>query len=144
MRPLTADTAQLDSLDVGAIRRTLTAETLGRHVYVFGEVTSTKQFSDGSSISKTYNKYGDVLTSTDELGHTTSFTYDDYGRVLTTTDPLGHTTTNSYVPTGATSDAQVCHSKPGTPASAMVGTFGRSGERFAPGTPSARTRPALM
>jgi len=56
-----------------------------------------------STVTKTYNNYGDLLTSTDELGHTTTFTYDDYGRLLTATDPLNHTTTNSYVPTGQAS-----------------------------------------
>jgi RHS repeat-associated protein len=60
-------------------------------------------YADGSLSSKTYNKYGDVLTSIDELGHTTTKTYDDYGRVLTTTDPLNHTTSNDYTPTGKTS-----------------------------------------
>jgi len=64
-------------------------------------------YADGNSVTKTYNQYGDVLASSDELGHTTTFTYDDYGRVLTTTTPprfagdtQNHTTTNSYVPTG--------------------------------------------
>src|SRR5258708_10516449 len=66
--------------------------------------------TDGSFGTMTYNQYGDKLTETDELGHTTTFTYDDYGRVLTATTPpqfpgdtQNHTTTNSYIPTGKTS-----------------------------------------
>jgi RHS repeat-associated protein len=60
-------------------------------------------YADGNFITKTYDQYGDVLTSTDELGHTTSYTYDDYGRVLTTTDPLNNVTINSYLEPGQTS-----------------------------------------
>jgi RHS repeat-associated protein len=73
------------------------------------------------AISKTFDSYGNVLTSTDELGHVTSYTYDSnqnpltvsvqsgpgtyatttytynsFGEPLTITDPLGNTTTNTY------------------------------------------------
>ena len=58
--------------------------------------------TDGSTITTTHNKWGDVLTATDELVHTTTNTYDGYGRLLTTADPLNHTTTNSYIPFGQT------------------------------------------
>src|SRR5207244_3326337 len=44
--------------------------------------------TDGAFVTNAYDKYGDLLTTTDELNHTTTHTYDDYGRVLTTTDPL--------------------------------------------------------
>ena len=70
---------------------------------------------------RTFDSNGNILSSTDALGHTTSYTYDSAGNmtsvsvpidanttatttysynnfseVLTTTDPLGNTTTNSY------------------------------------------------
>jgi RHS repeat-associated protein len=72
------------------------------------------------SIQNTYDNYGNVLTTTDELGHVTSYTYDAnqnmltksvqansgyatttytynaFGEPLTVTDPLGNTTTNAY------------------------------------------------
>jgi YD repeat-containing protein len=35
--------------------------------------------ADGTFVSNTYDQYGDLLTTTDELGHTTAHTYDDYG-----------------------------------------------------------------
>jgi RHS repeat-associated protein len=60
---------------------------------------------DGTYQTFTHDIYGNLLSSTDELGtgHTTWHTYDAYKRVLTTTDPLGYTITNNYVPTGKTS-----------------------------------------
>jgi RHS repeat-associated protein len=39
---------------------------------------------------------GNVLTQTDELGHTTSFGYDLMGYQTSVTDPLGHASTTSY------------------------------------------------
>jgi RHS repeat-associated protein len=77
-------------------------DSTGNPVAGRGLVTKVTH-ADGSTISKSYDKYGDLLTATDELGHTTTYTYDEYGRVLTTTDPLNNATTNSYVPTGLTS-----------------------------------------
>ena len=43
-----------------------------------------------------YDSAGDLLSSTDPLGHTTTNTYDANQNLLTTTDPLGHTTTYAY------------------------------------------------
>jgi RHS repeat-associated protein len=59
--------------------------------------------ADGNYVSNAYNKYGDLVSTADELGHATTHTYDDYGRLLTTTTPLIHTTINSYIPTGKAS-----------------------------------------
>ncbi|HWY51493.1 MAG TPA: RHS repeat-associated core domain-containing protein [Chthoniobacterales bacterium] len=66
--------------------------------------------ADGTFVANTYDTYGDLLSTTDELGNTTSHTYDDYGRVLTTTTPprfagdtQNHTTTNGYIPTNQSS-----------------------------------------
>ena len=39
---------------------------------------------------------GDLLSSTDPLGHTTTNTYDANHNLISTTDPLGHTTTYTY------------------------------------------------
>jgi RHS repeat-associated protein len=43
-----------------------------------------------------YNPYGQPLTTTDPLGHTTIVTYTGQGDLHTITDPLGHTTTRTY------------------------------------------------
>jgi len=90
-------------------------------------VASSSQGSGCSSctmrgtISNSYDSLGNVLTKTDENGHTTTYTYDSngnvltvtvpitsstsatttytynsFGEVLTTTDPLGNVTTNTY------------------------------------------------
>jgi RHS repeat-associated protein len=67
--------------------------------------------TDLTTVTYTHNKWGDVLTDTDELGHVaTTNTYDEYGRVLTTTtsprflnDTMNHTTSFSYVPSGFSS-----------------------------------------
>ncbi|RPI08192.1 MAG: RHS repeat protein [Zetaproteobacteria bacterium] len=44
----------------------------------------------------TYDAYGQVLTVTDPLEHTTTFTYTGQGDLHTLTDPIGHTTTRTY------------------------------------------------
>ena len=43
-----------------------------------------------------YDSNGDLLSSTDPLGHTTTNTYDANHNLLSTTDPLGHTTSYTY------------------------------------------------
>jgi RHS repeat-associated protein len=43
-----------------------------------------------------YDSQGDLLSSTDPLGHTTTNTYDANLNLISTTDPLGHTTSNTY------------------------------------------------
>ncbi|MGA2649953.1 MAG: DUF2341 domain-containing protein [Terracidiphilus sp.] len=43
-----------------------------------------------------YDANGDVLSSTDPLGHTTTNTYDAKFNLLSTTDPLNHTTSYTY------------------------------------------------
>ena len=45
---------------------------------------------------------------------------------------------------GANRPFQLRVSRPATPASAMVGTSGSTGERFVPVTPSGRIEPLLM
>lgn len=82
--------------------------------------------TDGSTVTTTHNKWGDVLTATDELNHTTTNTYDDYGRLLATTDPLNHTTTNSYVPQGQTNSYVTTSNLPWTttlPSTKQTKTF---------------------
>ncbi len=52
---------------------------------------------DGARLQRyTYDSGGDVLTSTDALGHTTRFTYDSSGDLNAVTDPLGITTHYTY------------------------------------------------
>jgi RHS repeat-associated protein len=72
------------------------------------------------NIQTQYDNFGNIILTTDELGHTTSYTYDSnqnmlsvsrqansgyattsytynsFGEPLTVTDPLGHVTTNTY------------------------------------------------
>jgi RHS repeat-associated protein len=79
----------------------------GRGLVTKVTVADNSVQSGFSSATKTYDKYGDVLSETDELGHTTAHTYDEYGRRLTTTttprftgDTQNHTTTNNYTPPG--------------------------------------------
>ncbi len=47
-----------------------------------------------------YDANGDVLSSTDPLGHTTTNTYSANFNLLSTTDPLGHTTSYTYDASG--------------------------------------------
>jgi RHS repeat-associated protein len=98
------------------------------------------------TIQNTYDAAGNVLTRTDELGHTTTYTYDtsnnvlsvsvptgsgsnattsytynSLGAVLTSTDPLGNVTTNTYDTKGNL--LTVTTPAPGTGASASVTHF---------------------
>jgi RHS repeat-associated protein len=43
-----------------------------------------------------YDSSGDLLSSTDPLGHTTTNTYDSNRNLISTTDPLGNKTTDTY------------------------------------------------
>ncbi len=82
--------------------------------------------ADNNYQTFTHDIYGNLLTSTDELGHTTTNTYDAYKRVLTTTDPLSHTVTNSYVPPGYSSSNLTTSSLPFTvtlPSAKKVNTY---------------------
>jgi RHS repeat-associated protein len=49
-------------------------------------------------IHKTYDSHGNVLSQTNELGHTTTYTYDSNGNVLSVSQPdgNGNTVTTSY------------------------------------------------
>jgi RHS repeat-associated protein len=49
-----------------------------------------------STTSSTYDAAGQVLSTTDALGHTSQFTYDDAGRLLKTTFADGSTTSDAY------------------------------------------------
>lgn len=97
----------------------------GTAVAARGLVTKVTH-TDGSYQTSTHDIYGNILSSTDELGHTTSHTYDAYKRVLTTTDPLTHVVTNSYIPTGYTSSNITTSSSPFTitlPSGKKVNTY---------------------
>ncbi|NDC75610.1 RHS repeat protein [bacterium] len=43
-----------------------------------------------------YDLYGNVIQTTNELGHATNYTFNEYQRVASVTDPLGRTTTYQY------------------------------------------------
>jgi RHS repeat-associated protein len=93
-----------------------------------------------------FDSYGNILSATDGLGHTTSYTYDansnltsetqpsvsggtpttsytynNFGEVLTATDPLGHVTTNTYDANGNLTS--VTAPAPGGGASASATNF---------------------
>ncbi|OLE52048.1 MAG: hypothetical protein AUG51_19830, partial [Acidobacteria bacterium 13_1_20CM_3_53_8] len=48
------------------------------------------------TVTNTYNQFGEVLTSTDQLNGVTTNTYDAQGNLLTTRDALNNTTTFTY------------------------------------------------
>src|SRR5205814_7665973 len=91
--------------------RAFDSNGLGTGAPIAGRGVVTKIIhTDTTFVTNVYDIYGQLRSTTDELGHTTSNTYDAYGRVRTTTTPpmlagdtLNHTTTNNYVPTGRTS-----------------------------------------
>jgi RHS repeat-associated protein len=91
------------SFDVNGVETTTSCSGRG----LVTKITHT----DGTTVKYTHNKWGDVLTVTDELNHViTTNTYDEYGRVLTTAtaprfqgDTMNHTATFSYIPWGFSS-----------------------------------------
>jgi hypothetical protein len=60
---------------------------------------------------------------------------------IATTSAFSRSTMSRGVPAGATRPCQVSAAKPGSPASAMVGTSGSRAERSGVVTPSTRSRP---
>lgn len=56
-------------------------------------VTSHWEYGSGSQA-------GELLASTDPIGHTTHYSYNVFGDPMSVTDPLGHETTMSYDPDG--------------------------------------------
>ena len=64
-----------------------------------GLITKITHLSDNNTYkSFGYNQYGDKVSETDELIHTTNYSYDDYGRVVSVTSPapISGTTTYNY------------------------------------------------
>ena len=64
-------------------------------------ITSPRPLGEGQGegapvTSCTYDADGDLLTTTDALGHTTTNSYDALGRLLSTTDAEGNTTRYTY------------------------------------------------
>ncbi len=52
---------------------------------------------DGTVLAeRTFNSQGEILSSTNALGHSVAYTYDGAGNVLTETDSLGNVTTYTY------------------------------------------------
>lgn len=51
---------------------------------------------DGSTRTRTYNAFGDLLTETNELGNVTTYQYDARGNTTAVIDPLGRTTAMTY------------------------------------------------
>ena len=115
-----------------------------------GQGSGCSSCTQRGNISYTYDFYGNVLSRTDENGHTTSYTYDsngnvttvtvpvtsttnatttytynNFGEVLTSTDPLGNVTTNNY--DGAGNLLSVTTPAPGNGASASVTKFAYNG-----------------
>jgi RHS repeat-associated protein len=57
---------------------------------------TTASFADGTSVSFTYDAFGDVVSTTDQSGQVTSYTYNSRGQVLTATNPAGGVVTFTY------------------------------------------------
>ena len=79
-------------------------ETTG---YAYNLATNTTtitypQYASGNVGTATlaYDNLGNLLSTTDPLGHTTTNTYDSNRNLLSVTDPLGHTTSYTYDPNG--------------------------------------------
>jgi RHS repeat-associated protein len=53
-------------------------------------------FADGTSVSNTFDAFGNVLTTTDQAGNVTTLTYNSRGQVLTMTNPASGVITNTY------------------------------------------------
>jgi RHS repeat-associated protein len=69
----------------------------GTHCATNGSQSAT--YNDGV-VFTTYDAYGNVLETEDELGDTTSNSYNGLNESVTATDALGHLTTNTYNATG--------------------------------------------
>jgi RHS repeat-associated protein len=61
-----------------------------------GRVLVETNLSLGTTISRSYDANGNMLSQTDPQGRTASWTYDARGNVLTETDPAGATITRTY------------------------------------------------
>jgi RHS repeat-associated protein len=65
-----------------------------------GFTTTTTNPADANgnvgAITRIYDSYGDLISSTDPLNHTTLNEYDAYHNLVSVTDPLGHTATSTY------------------------------------------------
>jgi RHS repeat-associated protein len=71
-------------------------DTQGNLTAITAPEENLKPEPDRLKTRLTYNSYGQVLTVTDPLNHTTTYAYTAAGDVATVTDPLGHTTTRTY------------------------------------------------
>ena len=67
------------------------------YTYAFPSLgTASTTDPDGNVTTATYDAHGNMLSSTDALGHMTSWTYNSLDEPLTSTDPNSVVTTNTY------------------------------------------------
>lgn len=84
----------------------------------------------GHSASATHNAQGKVLTQTNPLGHTSTHTYDPAGNLLSSTNALGQTTRHSYDSLGKRTQST---SAEGRARQTLYDTAGRVIEQRQPG-----------
>ena len=118
----TAQPALAQVVDSLGNQSTYRSSVIGGKQYVTDSTgTGCASCTIRGTIHNIFDNYGNLLSTTDALGHTTSYTYDSFGNVtsqsvaldanttatssftynsfseaLTVTDPLGNTTTNAY------------------------------------------------
>jgi RHS repeat-associated protein len=70
--------------------------------WLTGQVTPRGHASGANpanfTLTKVYSQLGELLSSTDQLGHVTTYTYDGDRNMVSATDALGHTTGFAYDP----------------------------------------------
>jgi RHS repeat-associated protein len=60
------------------------------------------QYSDGTSVSFTYDASGNAISATDQAGNVWTYTYNSRGQRISVTEPLGRVTTYAYNASDAT------------------------------------------
>jgi RHS repeat-associated protein len=73
---------------------------VGTEIHYIGYAEDTANTDAVMFTSVVYDAMGNLLSYTDESGHTTTYTYDIYGNVLTVTDATNITTTYTYYSNG--------------------------------------------
>ncbi|MDD2600720.1 MAG: DUF6531 domain-containing protein [Kiritimatiellae bacterium] len=104
-RIYTRTEGELVDLPGGALNRTLTESFFtydplnrltGRSNSFFDLATGTLISDGASQFDWSYAPNNQLLTCTDDRGHTTSFNYDSVGRLASVVDPKGNTTACAY------------------------------------------------
>ena len=152
--PVFTLTAQIQLVDSLGHSTTYTSQVgAGRWLPTDSQGSACSTCSVRGDNHNTYDSNGNILTSTDPLGHvttytydssnnmlsqstplngttnaTTSYTYNGFGEVLTVTDPLGNVTTNTYDTHGNLTSVTSPAPNSGTAASVTTFAYNSLGE----------------